>query len=120
MYTTLIVGASEKPERYSYKALHLLQKHGHEVQALSVKKARLNGVTFVQSFDQVRLPVHTITLYINPTLQVQYYEAIIAAKPVRVIFNPGTENAEFTALLQANEIQAIEACTLVMLNIGTF
>jgi predicted CoA-binding protein len=64
--------------------------------------------------------VHTITLYINPELQKTYYQDIIALKPKRVVFNPGTENPEFEVLLKENEIESIEACTLVMLSTGQF
>ena len=41
-------------------------------------------------------------------------------KPERVIFNPGTENDEFIQLLEENGIEAVEACTLVMLSIGNY
>ena len=59
--------------------------------------------------------VDTVTLYINPTVQREYYDYIISLHPRRVIFNPGTENPEFYTLLEENDIQYEVACTLVLL-----
>ncbi|MGL5730726.1 MAG: CoA-binding protein [Bacteroidales bacterium] len=39
----------------------------------------------------------------------------MALKPRRVIFNPGTENDTFEEMLTENGIEAMEACTLVLL-----
>jgi uncharacterized protein len=46
--------------------------------------------------------------------------AIIAAKPARVIFNPGTENPELEEHLAAAGIAVVHACTLVLLRTGRF
>jgi len=64
--------------------------------------------------------IDTVTLYVNPTLQEQYYDKILALKPRRVIFNPGTENTYFYTQLTKNDIAFEEACTLVLLSIGEY
>ncbi|MFM2387781.1 MAG: hypothetical protein RL660_2538 [Bacteroidota bacterium] len=117
---TLVIGASTNPDRYSYKAIVKLLGYGHSVQAVSVKKGEVQQVHFLDSMASVQSPVHTVTLYINPKLQEAYYNDIIALQPQRVIFNPGTENQDFYPLLRKNNIEVIEACTLVMLSVGTY
>ncbi|MFN4082294.1 MAG: CoA-binding protein [Bacteroidia bacterium] len=114
MKKTLVVGASEKPYRYAYKATKMLKDYGHEVLAFGKKKGYIDDTSITDEWPDDK-EVETVTLYINPELQRQYYEKIIALKPKRVIFNPGTENIEFEKYLAQNNIQPIEACTLVML-----
>ena len=64
--------------------------------------------------------VDTVTLYVGPQRQVGLFEQIIALRPRRVIFNPGTENPGEYEQLRAAGIEPIEACTLVMLRTNQF
>ncbi len=43
---TLVIGASENPERYSNKAIHMLRGHGHEVVAIGNREGQVDDVTF--------------------------------------------------------------------------
>lgn len=118
---TVIIGASPNPERYSFQAATLLKKHGHEFVPVSIKRGEVLG----QSILDIRTKpvvdgVHTITLYIRAELQEPYYDYLISLKPKRIIFNPGTENHEFIQLIEENSIEAVEACTLVMLRTGQY
>jgi predicted CoA-binding protein len=63
--------------------------------------------------------IDTVTLYLNPTRQRDYYNYIVEAKPKRVIFNPGTENPEFYQL-KLNDIKVEVACTLVLLTTNQY
>ena len=111
---TLVVGASLKPERYSNLAINTLKKHDHEVKAFGLKAGEVSGVTIDTELVQYD-GIDTVTLYLNPQRQVEYYNYIIRLKPNRVIFNPGTENPEFYKLLNENGIDYEAACTLVLL-----
>ncbi len=119
MRKTLVIGASENPERYSYKAITSLLKHHQPVEAIGQKTGTIGQVQFHTA--QVHLTaIDTVTLYINPEVQKAYYAYIISLHPQRVIFNPGTENPEFYQLLEDAGISYIEACTLVLLSTGQF
>ena len=112
---TLVLGASDNPARYSFLAIHRLRSHGHPVVALGKKNGVVNDVTIEKEkkdFDYV----DTVTLYLNPMHQKQYYEYIMSLKPKRIIFNPGAENDELADMALKNGIQPLEACTLVMLS----
>ena len=116
---TLIIGASNNPERYSYKAAHKLKNHHHEIIAFGVKKGEVAGETMLNTWDG-NWDVDTVTLYVNNNLQKEYYDRIVDLKPRRIIFNPGTENPEFYPILKKNQIEFEEACTLVLLSMGTY
>src|SRR5690606_4992406 len=64
--------------------------------------------------------IHTISLYLNPKNQREYYQKIMKMRPKRVIFNPGTENPGFQSMLTEAGIQVEEACTLVLLATGQY
>jgi predicted CoA-binding protein len=115
---TLVVGASPKPDRYGFKAVERLNRYDYPVYAFGIH-AGLIGKTEISS-EWPTEEFDTVTLYLNPQLQQEYYERIIALKPNRVIFNPGTENRAFQKMLSENGIGFEEACTLVLLSIGQY
>jgi uncharacterized protein len=111
---TLVLGASLKPERYAFKAVTMLVENGHSVIAIGQNTGEVAGVT-IRTKNIPLASIDTVTLYLNPARQRDFYNYIIETKPRRVIFNPGTENPEFYQLLKANSIKVEEACTLVLL-----
>jgi predicted CoA-binding protein len=111
---TLVIGASSNEERYSNKAIKMLVKHQHDVKAIGQKEGVVEGVTIDTTTPHFE-NIDTVTLYINPTLQENYYEYILSLNPKRIIFNPGTENPIFYEMFTSKGIEAIEACTLVLL-----
>ena len=116
---TLVIGASTNPQRYAYLAVNALLSHGHTVFALGKDDGSINQIPIDHGFPEYS-GVNTVTLYLRPQLQEQFYDYILKLKPARVVFNPGTENETFEKLLQDNGIEPVEACTLVMLSIGVY
>lgn len=116
---TLIIGASPDESRYSYKAAHMLKRFGHDIVNVGIKKGEVAGVA-IEKPGVIHKDIDTITLYIGVNLQSQYYDYILQTNPKRVIFNPGTENDQLETLLEQNNIEAIEACTLVLLSTGQY
>ena len=112
---TLIIGASNNPERYAYKAAEKLLANGHTIELLGLRPDTI----FNQKIDtehKAYNDIDTVTLYIGAQRQPEYYDYIISLKPRRVLFNPGTENAQFETLLSKHGIETEEACTLVLLS----
>lgn len=116
---TVVIGVSAKQDRYSNKAVHLLRKNGFEVIALGFETSKVADV-FIETDWGKYEDIDTVSLYFNPERQKAYYEYILNLKPRRIIFNPGTENKELEHSAQAQGIQTLEACTLVMLNTGQY
>jgi hypothetical protein len=116
---TLVLGASLKPNRYSNYAIQRLVENKIDVVAFGLKKGVVSGVEIdTKLFNDES--IHTVTLYLNPTRQKEYYDYVVALKPERVIFNPGTENPEFYKILKDNNIFFEIACTLVLLSTNQY
>lgn len=116
---TLVMGASTNPERTSYLAVKRLEMRGYPVIALGNRPGSIGNIeieTTNKSFENI----DTVTLYLNPSRQQPYYNYILSLHPRRIIFNPGAENDELAQLAREKGIQAIEACTLVMLSTGQY
>ena len=117
---TLVIGASTNPARYSYKAIQSLENHKHPVLAYGLRKGTVNQIIIETELPSFIENLDTITLYVGPSNQPPIYSDIIRLKPNRVIFNPGTENAELEELLTTNNIAFERACTLVLLSLGNY
>lgn len=116
----LIVGASKKEDRYANLAQQLLMEKGYPVFPVSTKDDEILGIKTCARISDVTKPVDTVTLYVGPARQPDLIAQIVALKPGRVIFNPGTENPAAYAALDNAGINYEEACTLVLLRTGQF
>jgi predicted CoA-binding protein len=116
---TLVLGASENPARYSFLAINSLRRHQHAVAAIGRKNGKVLDVDITTEKKPLET-IDTVTLYLNPFHQKEYYDYILSLRPKRIIFNPGTENPELYDLAKNNGIQPLEACTLVMLSTGQY
>lgn len=116
---TLVVGGSGNRERFSNKAIRKLLDHGHQVESIGLQESKVASVNIVTNKPEMN-DIHTVTMYIRPSIQDEYYKYLIGLKPVRIIFNPGTENREFESIASENGIEVIRNCTLVMLDYGLF
>ena len=118
---TVIIGATPNPARYAYTAAHLLASHQHPVVPIGIKKGTVAEQEILDLREQpVVGDVDTVTLYIGPRHQPEWYDYILGLNPRRIIFNPGTENRELYQRAKKQGIEATEACTLVMLRAGTY
>ena len=116
---TLVLGASDNPSRYSYLAIRKLVSHNHPVVAIGRRKGQVGDIT-IEKEHLAQDDIDTVTLYLNPSNQVEYYDYILGLKPKRIIFNPGTENNELIKKAKENNIEPVIGCTLVMLSIGLY
>jgi uncharacterized protein len=116
---TLVLGASDNPSRYSYLAIQKLRKNDHPVTAIGRREATVNDVD-IKTVKEPLTDIDTVTMYLNPSHQSGYYDYILSLKPRRIIFNPGAENEELSAIAKQNNIQPVEACTLVLLSTGQY
>jgi len=116
---TLVLGASTKEDRYSYRAANQLNNKGHEIILVGRSDGQVAGADILDEIPK-GIPIDTLTIYLGADHQKGYYDEIIALKPERVIFNPGAENPEFETLLRTNNIEVMRACTLVMLSTNQY
>ena len=117
----VVLGASPKPQRYANQAVRLLKSLGYRVTPVHPKAEQIEGLPVAASLDQLgSTPVQTLTLYLGAARSQPLIGAIVALKPGRVIFNPGSESPDLERHLRQRGIHCIHGCTLVMLRIGVF
>jgi predicted CoA-binding protein len=116
----VVLGASPKPERYANRAQRQLVAAGYRVTPVNPEYTQIEALAVAQDLRSVEGPVDTLTLYLKPSLLDPLSDQIVALAPSRVIFNPGSESRRLQHKLDANGIFWLEACTLVMLSIGSF
>jgi len=112
---TVVLGASTNPTRYSNIAVKRLLGAGHEVVPIGIKDGEIAGLEIVKDRPDLE-DVHTITMYLSPENQAEYYDYIVSLKPKRILVNPGAENLDLLSIARDNGIELEFACTLVLLS----
>jgi hypothetical protein len=115
-----VLGASARRDSYANMALRRLHDGGHEVVPINPNVDSIDGLEVLDSLDEVSGRVDTLTMYVSASISAFLIDEIVRLKPGRVIFNPGSENAELGAALQREGIAFEHACTLVLLRSGQF
>ena len=119
-YNVAVLGASSDESRYSNQALHLLSSYGHQVFPIHPSLSEISNIPVYKDLTAISQPIHTLTVYVRPEISATLVDKIITLRPQRVIFNPGTENAELSEKLSTQGIADENACTLVLLRTGQF
>jgi len=119
MKKVMVLGASPNKRRFSHLCVKSLLRHGYDVLPLGKKSGVIDKVDIITQKTHIS-GLDTVTLYLNSENQKEYYDYILGLKPNRIIFNPGAENPELKKIAEDNDINAVEQCTLVMLNSGNF
>lgn len=121
MKKTVVIGASPKSYRYSNLACRMLREAGFECVPVGIKSGNIGGAEILDLRQKPDISdVHTVTMYLSPKNQVEWYNYLISLKPQRIIFNPGTENTEFARQAAELGIDVEFACNLVLLQTGQF
>jgi len=116
---TAVIGASPNPDRYAYKATVSLKRHGQPVFPVGIHGGEIMGETILTDKPQLK-DIHTVTMYVGPRNQAAWVDYVLSLNPKRIIFNPGTENGDVQKAAEAQGIECVEHCTLVLLSIGEY
>lgn len=116
---TLVLGASNHPERYSFMAVKRLVAAGHGVYALGSHSGQIDDISLTTEAQKWE-DIDTVTIYLNKKNQEVYTDYLLDLKPRRVIFNPGAENHSLKRRLESEGVEVLYACTLVMLATGQY
>ena len=120
MENVAVLGASPKPDRYAFRAMQMLREHGHRALPVNPAFDEILGERCYKSIRDVPQPIDTVTMYLGKARSDPLIDDILAAKPRRIIMNPGAENADLAEQAEANGIEVVEDCTLVMLGSDAF
>jgi uncharacterized protein len=118
---TVVLGATPDESRYANLACHMLHNAGFEFVPVGIKRGEILGKPILDLRSNPLVQgTHTVTLYIGPSNQSEWYDYVFSLNPQRIIFNPGAENPEFKSLAERRGIEAVEACNLVLIRTGQF
>lgn len=120
MERVAILGASDNPARYAFRAQSALASHGHAVVPVNPQLTAVAGVPCMPALDAIDGAIDTITVYLRPQLAEPLVNEMIEARPKRVIFNPGTESPALKRALEQAGIRVQWECTLVLLATGQY
>lgn len=121
MKKTVIIGATPNPSRYAFLVANMLKEGGIDFVPIGIKKGEVAGREILDLRSKPPIEgVHTVTLYVGPRHQPEWYDYILSLKASRVIFNPGAENSEFERMVEDAGAEAWEACTMVLLRSGQY
>lgn len=115
-----VLGASDKPDRYSFKAVQLLRRKGHAPYPVHPLLKEIDGLPVYDSLRAIPDPIDTITVYLSARSQEAVAEDIVRRGARRVVFNPGAENPVLADRLRQQGVAVLDACTLVLLTTGQF
>jgi predicted CoA-binding protein len=118
--TVVILGASDKEERYANKAQRLLMEHGFHVVPVHPTLPSVEDVPVVHDLANIDPEPDVLTIYVRPETSSALAETILELHPRAIVFNPGTENPELEAKLADTDIRIIRACTIMLLTTGRF
>ena len=115
-----VIGASDKPDRYSYQAVMLLKEKGHNVFPVHQRIKEIDGIKVFPSIQEVPAAIDTVSMYVAADISSGLADQILAQKPRRIVFNPGAENSVLESKAKEKGVMCLNACTLVMLRTGQF
>jgi predicted CoA-binding protein len=115
-----VLGASNKPERYSFKAVRMLREKGHTPYPVLPALPEVDGIPVSPSLRAIPDPIHTITVYLSARNQQSIADQLLNSGAHRVIFNPGAENPALAEQLTQRGKEVLHDCTLVLLATGQF
>lgn len=113
-----ILGASDKPDRYSNMLVKRLASKGQELYPVNPALKSIDGIEVYRSLAELPKGIDVLTVYLNPRRSSALADAIIATGIPRVIFNPGAENEGLSDRLTDAGIRVEEACSLVLSGLG--
>jgi predicted CoA-binding protein len=115
-----IIGASPKADRYAYRALVLLREYSYRPVPVNPAFSQILGEHCYARIGDVPEKIDTATLYLRKARSDPLIQEIISKRPRRIIMNPGAENVDLARRAEAEGIEVVQGCTLVMLRTGTF
>ncbi|NTW14329.1 MAG: NUDIX domain-containing protein [Candidatus Moranbacteria bacterium] len=120
MKTVVILGASDKPQRYSNRALNLLIERGHSVVPVNPTLDTIGSIAVMPKLSEVSKGPDVLTIYVKSETSSALVDDIVSLAPKTVIFNPGAENPDVERMLELSGIRTVRTCTVTLLASGSF
>lgn len=117
--TVAILGASRDRRKYGNKSVRAHCTAGYRVFPVNPHAAEIEGLPCCPSLADLPIPqVDRVSVYLPPETGIALLEAIAAARPREVWFNPGSGSAAIRRMAQQLGLNAIEGCSIVALGLS--
>lgn len=113
-----VLGASDKPDRYSNLLIKRLRAKGHEVFPVNPGLASIDGLPVYKTLQDLPAGIDVLSVYMNAHRSDALADSILATDIPRIIFNPGAENPGLSQRLEDKGVRVEEACSLVLSGLG--
>lgn len=118
MPTVAIVGASNKPERYSHQAVLKYHERGYTVWPVHPAGGIIADLPVFRDLAALPGRPDIVCMYVNPTAGLALLDQIVACAPQVLWLNPGADGEPLASAARARGLKVVEACTLVVLGYG--
>src|SRR5215207_4576737 len=108
--TVVVLGATQNPDRYAYLAMRALLHHGYHAVPVNPAVPEVLGQPCRKKIAEVTEPIDTLTMYVGAARSEPLIPEILAAKPRRIIFNPGAENDRLATEAKKEGIDVVHGC----------
>lgn len=112
-----VLGASAKPDRYSYQAVALYASLGWTVYPVHPSGEAVAGQATAKRLEDLPGQPDVVCIYLNPQTALALVDAIVACRPRLVWLNPGADGPVIEAPLRARGLAVFSGCTLVALRV---
>ena len=112
-----VVGASPKPERYSYKIMQILRERGYQVMLVRPGLKEIEGLPCHPTLLDLPEPPDVVDMVVNPQIGIETMKHVKQLGIRYVWLQPGSESSEILQFARDNDIVAFEACILASLKI---
>lgn len=109
-----VLGASDKPERYSNMLIKRLQGRGLEVYPIHPSIKSIHGLPVYPNLEALPKGIDVLSIYLRSDLSDALATSIESSAIPKVVFNPGAENPVLQKKLEAKGFEVVEACSLVL------
>jgi predicted CoA-binding protein len=112
--TVAILGASRQREKFGNKSVRAHRDAGFRVYPINPKSDEIEGLTCYPSLADVPVErLDRVSVYLPPDVLLGMLPEIVAADPVEVWLNPGSDSDEIVAKARELGLNVIQACSIV-------
>jgi predicted CoA-binding protein len=115
-----VLGASNKPDRYSFKTARMLRDMGCVPYPAHPALPEVDGIQAWPLLRAIPSPIDTVTVHLSVRNLDLIAEQLLDSELRHVIFNPGAENPELADQFRQRGKEVLHARTLVLLTTGEF
>jgi predicted CoA-binding protein len=111
--TVAVIGASNKRDKFSNKAVRAYLNQGYEVFPVNPRGGEIEGLAVYKTITDIPADLDRVTVYLPPQLTLAVLDAIAEKGTKELFLNPGTESQEVIEKAKSLGLDPILACSII-------